>query len=69
MDKIRGMDQAKILFLDGDFEIIKPGSFIYCAHTGKPIMLEDLRYWNVTRQEAYYDAEAAFAAYQQYQNA
>ena len=42
-----------------DFKIITPGAFVVCAETGKPIPLDDLRYWNPERQEAYIDANAA----------
>ena len=56
--------EAKIRYLDADFVVLKPGSFVRCAITGKPIPIDDLRYWNVDRQEPYIDADAAFAAYQ-----
>ena len=39
-----------------DYQILSPGSFVNCAVTGKAIALEDLRYWNAERQEAYVDA-------------
>ena len=55
--------EAKIRYLDADFVITKPGTFVRCAVTGKPIPVDDLRYWSVDRQEAYLDAEAAFEAY------
>ncbi len=51
--------EAKIAYLDGDFDVLKPGRFVVCAVTGKKIALEDLRYWSVDLQEAYFDAEAA----------
>ncbi|QZO01544.1 DUF2093 domain-containing protein [Chenggangzhangella methanolivorans] len=38
---------------------MRPGSFVRCAVTGQPIPLEELRYWNVERQEAYAGPEAA----------
>ena len=50
--------EAKIKYLDGDFDVILPGNHVICAVTGKTIHLEDLRYWSVDRQEAYVDAEA-----------
>jgi hypothetical protein len=55
--------EAKIRYLDADFVITRPGSFVRCAITGKPIQVDDLKYWNVDRQEAYVDASAAFEAY------
>ncbi len=55
--------EAKIRYLDADFVVTKPGSFVRCAITGKPIPIDDLKYWSVDKQEAYADAEAAFEAY------
>ena len=53
---------AKIIYLDGDFEVDTPGTHVLSAVTGKPILLHMLRYWNVARQEAYIDAAASFEA-------
>ncbi|NJC34216.1 hypothetical protein GGR88_001690 [Sphingomonas jejuensis] len=36
-----------------DIQVIRRGSHVLCAVTGRPIALEDLRYWSVARQEAY----------------
>lgn len=41
------------------YVIVKRGSHVLCAVTGEPILLEELRYWNVKRQEAYRDAHAS----------
>lgn len=51
--------EAKIKYLDADFEIIKMGKFVICAVTNEKIEIEDLKYWNVDLQEPYVDAEAA----------
>ncbi len=53
-----GQGEAKIQYLDGDFRVISPGAFVTCAVTGARILLEDLKYWSVDRQEAYATAEA-----------
>ena len=45
--------EADVKYLDGDFRVVRPGSFVRCAVTGVPIPLEELRYWSVDRQEAY----------------
>jgi hypothetical protein len=45
--------EAKIEYLDGDFRILRPGSYVRCGVTGEPILLDELRYWSVDRQEAY----------------
>ncbi|MBI1359477.1 MAG: DUF2093 domain-containing protein [Alphaproteobacteria bacterium] len=57
--------EAQIRYLDADFEIMRPGRFVVCAVTGRKIALEDLRYWNVEAQEAYFDAEAALKRWKQ----
>jgi hypothetical protein len=56
--------EAKLRYLDADFVVVKPGTFVRCAVTGVPIPLDDLTYWSVDRQEAYANATAAFEAYQ-----
>lgn len=58
--------EAQIQYLDADYVVIKPGSFVRCAITEKPIPVDDLKYWNVDRQEAYLDADAAYQAYLQH---
>lgn len=50
--------EARVEFLDGDFRVVRPGAFVRCAVTGAPIPLDELRYWNVDRQEAYANPEA-----------
>ncbi len=57
--------EAKLRYLDADFDVIKPGRFVVCAVTGRKIALEDLRYWNVEAQEAYFDAETALKRWKQ----
>lgn len=55
--------EAQIRYLDGDYVVVRPGSFVRCAITGRPIPLDELFYWNVDRQEAYADAAAAHEAF------
>ena len=50
--------EAEVEYLDGDFRVRRPGAFVRCAVTGQPIALEDLRYWNVDRQEPYSSPQA-----------
>jgi hypothetical protein len=57
--------EAQLRYLDADFEVIKPGRFVTCAVTRRKIALEDLRYWNVETQEAYFDAETALKRWKQ----
>lgn len=59
--------EAKIKYLDGDFIIERPGTHVTCAVTGKPILMDMLRYWSVDFQEPYIDAAASLQAEQQRQ--
>ena len=45
---------AKIKYLPNNFQIIEQGDYVECAVTGKKINLENLTYWNVELQEAYF---------------
>ena len=51
--------EAELHYGDAHFSVMRPGSFVRCAATGQRIRLEELRYWNVERQEAYRDAVAS----------
>jgi len=50
--------EALLEYSDCDYRIIRQGHFVRCGATGKPIPLDDLRYWSAERQEAYADPEA-----------
>ena len=52
--------EAKIRYLDADFQVLSEGDHVLCAVTGLPIRIEQLTYWSVARQEAFSSAEAAF---------
>ncbi|MGC6512745.1 MAG: DUF2093 domain-containing protein [Parvibaculales bacterium] len=54
---------AELSYMDGDFDVVRPGTHVMCAVTGQPIPLEMLRYWSVALQEAYIDADASLQAY------
>jgi hypothetical protein len=41
------------------FRVLSPGHFVICAVSGERIELDVLRYWSVTRQEAYASPELA----------
>ena len=45
---------AKLKFLPNNFEIIENGDHVICAISKKKIPLENLNYWSVDKQEAYY---------------
>ena len=53
-DKAFGLStEARLKYADGAYAVLLKGDFVRCAVTRAPIPLNDLRYWNVTRQEAY----------------
>ena len=56
---------AEIEYLDGEYHVVKPGSFVICAVTGEPIPLESLRYWSVDLQEAYATPDAALKRFRE----
>jgi hypothetical protein len=57
-----GSREAKIRYLDADFQILLPGGYVICAVTGKHIPIDELKYWSVDRQEPYADAGASLEA-------
>ena len=46
--------KAKLIFKHNYFEIIENGDHVVCAISGKKINLQNLSYWNVELQEAYF---------------
>ena len=50
---------AKIKYLPNNFEIIEDGEHVICAISQKKILIENLNYWNVDLQEAYYSYKEA----------
>ena len=50
---------AKIKYLPNNFEVIQDGDHVICAISGKKIPLENLNYWNVDEQEAYFSYKEA----------
>ncbi len=57
--------EARVRYLDGDYQVVSPGEFVRCAVTGAAIPLQELRYWSVARQEAYVDAAASLLRHQE----
>jgi hypothetical protein len=51
---------AKLEYLPNDFKVIKDGDHVICAVSGKQINLDELTYWNVDLQEAYFSYNEAF---------
>ncbi len=50
---------AKIKYFPNNFEIIETGDYVICAVSNKEISIENLTYWNVELQEAYYSYKEA----------
>ncbi len=64
IDKFFGLkNEAKVRYLDGEFEVVSPGEFVRCAVTGQTIPLADLKYWSVEVQEPYASADVSFKRY------
>ena len=53
---------ARLRYLSYSFQILEHGEYVVCAETGAQVMLDDLRYWSLERQEAYVDADASTRA-------
>jgi hypothetical protein len=63
MDRHGRGGEARVRYLDGDFQVLSPGAFVRCAVTGVEIPLDELKYWSVKRQEAYADVATAQRRY------
>jgi len=50
---------ARIKYHPNNFEIIENGDHVICAISQKKILIENLNYWNVDLQEAYYSYKEA----------
>ena len=46
--------KAKIIYKHNYFEILEEGDHVLCAISKKKISLQNLNYWNVELQEAYF---------------
>ncbi len=53
---------AIVRYGDNDFQVVQRGNYVPCAVTGSAILLRELHYWSVDRQEAYIDANASLKA-------
>jgi hypothetical protein len=57
--------KAVLNYRPNTFEIIKEGDHVVCAISKKIIPLENLNYWNVELQEAYYSPVEAQIKYKE----
>ena len=51
--------KAKLIFKHNYLDIIEEGDHVLCAISGKEIPLQNLNYWNVDLQEAYFSPKEA----------
>ena len=58
-------NKAKVKFFPNNFEIIEKGDYVVCAVSGKNILLDELTYWNVELQEAYFSLKEAQQRYEE----
>ena len=59
---------AKIKYLPNNFKILEPGDYVECAVSGKKISLENLTYWSVKDQEAYFSYKEAYEKREKHNN-
>ena len=59
---------AQLRYGPNTFEVLKNGDYVICAVSGKKIPLENLTYWNVELQEAYFSAKEAQIRYEKLNN-
>jgi hypothetical protein len=62
---IRPDGLAELEYLDGEYRVIRPGTFVVCAVSGVHIPLEALRYWSADLQEAYATADITLKRFQE----
>jgi hypothetical protein len=60
---------ARLHYMGNGFRVLSPGDHVLCARSGQPILLDALKYWSVSRQEAYATAALSVAAFVEAQNA
>jgi hypothetical protein len=57
-----GTGEAVVEYRPVEFRVVRPGAYVRCAVTAEKIPLDELRYWNVERQEAYASPKAVLNA-------
>ncbi len=60
--------KAVLKYMPNFFDLIKEGDYVICAVSKKKILLEDLNYWNVDLQEAYFSPIEAKIRYEELRN-
>ncbi|MEO9467501.1 DUF2093 domain-containing protein [Parasphingorhabdus sp.] len=54
---------AKLYYMPNGFRLLSSGDHVFCSVSGEKIMLEDLRYWSVEKQEPYATAQLSAQAH------
>jgi len=57
--------KAVLKYKPNTFEVLEDGDYVVCAISKKQIPLENLNYWNVDLQEAYYSPVEAKIKYEE----
>jgi len=58
-------NKAKVKFNSNNFDIIEHGDYVICAVSGKNIPINELTYWNVELQEAYFSPKEVQKRYEE----
>ena len=58
-------NKAKLKFNSSNFEILEEGDYVVCSISGKNIPLNQLTYWNVELQEAFFSPKEAQQRYEE----
>ena len=53
---------ARLHYMANSYRVLAQGDHVVCAVSGERILLDDLRYWSVARQQAYATAAIATEA-------
>ena len=56
---------AKLKYGPNTFQVVEKGNYVICAVSGKNIPLNQLMYWNVELQEAYFSPKEAQKRYEE----
>ena len=58
-------NKAKLKFSPNNFEVVEEGDYVVCVVSGKHISINQLTYWNVELQEAYFSPKEAQQRYEE----
>ena len=56
---------AKLKYGPNTYEVLEKGNYVICAVSAKKIILDQLTYWNVELQEAYFSPKEAQIRYEE----